>query len=131
MKTIILFLIAVTTTLLMNGCDFLNNLRSYDIVLYNADYDKYVTSVYVKDNFGYNKWSKNKIYNNINPYEDYTIRLTEGTYDFKAITEDDYYSYEIYLTSVTINTNIKLDICFDCYYGKDNVKIIKIPKKKS
>ena len=113
-----------------SSCDYLFNIRSYDVIIHNDDTDKSITSVYVRPGNTNDNWSKNKILDVILPDEESTIILTEGTYEFKVITEDDYYSYEMYMSALTINSNTRLNFCYECYKDDKNVKVIKTPKKK-
>lgn len=111
------------------GCDYIYAPNHYYVSIYNNEYDKYVTSLYYRDYYcGCETWSKNMIYSYIYPYESFDMILDEGTYDFKVFMEDDYYSYEIDIYSVYVYENIVLDVCYDCYDKKDNVKITKTPK---
>ena len=54
--------------------------------------------------------------------------LSQGTYDFRVVMEDDDYSYDVVLESIYVNTDLNLNVCVDCNANKSNVKIIKIPK---
>ena len=130
MKTKLLFLVITLSTMFLSSCDYLLNIRSYDVIIHNDDTNKSITSVYVRAGNTNDYWSKNKISDIILPNEESTIILTEGTYEFKVITEDDYYSYEMYMSALTINSNTRLNFCYECYLDNKNVKVIKIPKNK-
>ena len=121
-----LLLLAVT----LNGCDYLLTPKSHYVSVYNGEYDKYITSVYYRDSFFGDFWSPNVICSDIYPYEYTDVLFDEGTYDFKILMEDDYYSYEVRINSVCVCDDISLDIYLDNYDKKPNMEIIKTPKTK-
>lgn len=129
MKKLIIILFILATALALNGCDFIFTPRNHYVSIYNDENAKYITSVYYSGIYSYdNLWSRNMITSEIYPYEYEDLLIEEGTYDFKVIMEDDYYSYEIYESSIYVNTDIRLEICVDCY-GKDSkVKVTRTPK---
>jgi hypothetical protein len=131
MKKLIYILIIQAIVLSFSGCDYINTPKNHYVSLYNNESDKYITSVYFRDNYyGGERWSRNLIDYYISPYDYIDLVFDEGTYDFSIIMEDDYYSYEVSFYSVYVYENISLDICYDCYDKKDNIKIIKTPKEK-
>lgn len=103
--------------------------KNHYVSVYNNESDKYITSLYYRDNYyGGERWSINIISNYIYPYDYVDIILEEGTYDFRVIMEDDYYSYEVNIYSVYIYENINLDICYDCYDKNAKAEITRTPK---
>jgi hypothetical protein len=113
-----------------NGCDYIYAPKNHYVSIYNNECDKYITSVYYRDNYSHGeRWSKNVINTFVYPYDYIDLLLEEGTYDFEVIMEDDYYSYEVNLFSVYVYSNINLDICLDCYDKKSNVKVTRIQKE--
>jgi len=113
-----------------NGCDYIYAPKNHYVSIYNNECDKYITSVYYRDNcYGEERWSKNMIGLYIFPYDYIDLLFEEGTYDFSVVLEDDYYSYDLCFYSVNVYENINLDVCVDCYDKNAKVKIIKTPKE--
>lgn len=130
MKKLIYILILQAVVLGFSGCDYINTPENHYVSIYNNESDKYITSVYYRYDYEYgDRWSRNTINAFIYPYDYIDLVFDEGTYDFRVIMEDDYYSYEVDFYSVYVYSNISLDICIDCYDKKDNVKVIKTPKE--
>lgn len=130
MKKIIYFLLVLNTAYLFSGCDVIIVPRNHYVSLYNAEYDKYITSVYYKPSEYYDEyWSKNMIGEFIYPNEAFDMLLDEGIYDFKVYAEDEYYSYEADIYDVYVYENVQIDFCLECDKTKGNVKIIKTPKQ--
>ncbi|MBI5401806.1 MAG: hypothetical protein HY959_00245 [Ignavibacteriae bacterium] len=115
---------------IFGGCDYMITPRNHYVSVYNAEYDKYITSVYYKPAGYYDEyWSKNMICDFIYPNETFDMIVAEGTYDFKVFAEDDYYSYEADIYDVYVYENVEIDFCLDCDRKKENIKITKTPKK--
>jgi len=131
MKKISLFVIVLFSSTLLNGCDYLLNTRSFNVTVYNQDTDKEITCVYVRTANSNDLWSRNQITDHIPPNSDYTFSILEGDYEFKVISEDYTYSYEMYMNSVTINSDVRLNFCYSCYKDNNNFKVIKTLKKKN
>jgi hypothetical protein len=131
MKKMIYIFIVLNLAIIFSGCEYMVAPSNYYVSIYNNENDKYISAVYFRD-FYYSgeRWSKNTVCSYIYPYEYFDVMLEEGTYDFKVIMEDDYYIYEINIYEVYVYNNVNLDICYDCYDKKDNVKIIKTQKEK-
>jgi len=130
MKKLIYILIIQAIALSFSGCDYINTPKNHYVSLYNNESDKYITSVYYRDYYyGEDRWSRNVIGSYIYPYESFDMILEEGTYDFKVFMEDDYYSYELGFYSVYVYENVTLDVCYDCYDKKSNIKVTKTPKE--
>ncbi len=130
MRKIITILIIPLLSLILMSCDRLLVATHY-VTIYNDDYDKYITCVYVRDYYGYSgRWSKNQIYNNIYPGESESILLDEGRYDFKIVMEDDYYSYTLYEEDVSVYSDITLYISYYKLSDNQKSKVLKTPKIK-
>lgn len=131
--TQILVLLALVTT--FAGCDYIYNSKNHYVSIYNYESDKYITSVYFRDYYcGCEYWSKNMVGSFIYPDEYMDILLTEGTYDFKILMEDEYYCYEIDYSSIYVYDDIQLGICYDCYDKSDKnnkAKVTRTPKTTS
>ncbi len=131
MKSIIYIIGFVVFLLNSSGCDYIYAPNHYYVSIYNSENDKYITAVYYRDYYyGGERWSKNIIGDFIYPYEYINIILDEGTYDFRAIMEDDNYSYTINIYSVYVYSNITVDICYDCFDKNTKVEVIKTPKSE-
>lgn len=129
MKRIIIFFILILSIVFLS-CDRLFVATHY-VTIYNDDYDKYITCVYVRDYYSYSgRWSKNQIYNYIYPGESESILLDEGRYDFKIVMEDDYYSYTIYEEDVAVYSDITLYISYYKLTDAQKSNVIKTPKNK-
>lgn len=129
MKKLIYIFGFLAIVLGFSGCDYISAPNHYYVSIYNNESDKYITTIYYRDNYyGGEVWSKNMVGSYIYPYEYIDLVLDEGTYDFKAFMEDDYYSYEIDVYSVYVYENVSVDICYDCYDNKTNVKVTRTPK---
>jgi hypothetical protein len=129
MKKLSYILGFIILTVTLSSCDLLNSIMSYRVTIHNADIDKYITSVYVKD-FSYTgeRWSKNYITDFIYPNEAHNIYIQSGTYDVRVILEDDNYSYDIVYDNVYIHSDMTLDVCIDCKAVTGKYKIIKTQK---
>lgn len=131
MKKLIYIFAFLALALGFYGCEYVYAPNNYYVSLYNDESDKYITAVYYRcDCYGGDRWSRNIIGGYIYPYEYYDIVLEEGVYDFRAIMEDDYYSYTVSIYSVYVYENIYLDICYDCYDKNTKVEITRTPKEK-
>ena len=131
MKKNILFLFVIVMGFLASGCDFIYVPRSYYATIHNNEPNKYITAVYYRDAGYYNtdeRWSKNQICCELYYDETNDLYLVEGTYDFKVIMEDDYYSYTIYQEIILLNGDVYIDFCV-CDKNP-NTKIVKTPKKE-
>lgn len=129
MKKFIYLLVILNLAVIFGGCDYIVAPRNHYVSVYNAEYDKYITSVYYRPAGYFDEyWSKNMIYEFIYPNESFDMLLEEGTYDFKVFAEDEYYSYEADIYDVYVYENVEIDFCLDCDGKKDNMKIIKTPK---
>lgn len=129
MKKIIYIFGFLTIVLGFAGCDYIYTPKTHYVSIYNDESDKYITAVYFRDNFYEgDRWSKNVVGSYIYPYEYLDIIMDEGTYDFKAYMEDDYYSYEIDILEVYVYSNIDLNICYSCYDNNTKVNVIRTPK---
>jgi len=132
MKKSVFGLMILSLTILFSGCEYIVTPVNHYVSVYNNDYGKYITSVCYRPAGYYDEyWSKNLVYDFIYPNEASDFLIEEGEYDFRAVMEDDYYSYEIEIDYVYIYQDIELDVCMECLDKKDNVKIIKTPKKIS
>jgi len=130
MKKIIYLFVVLNIAVIFGGCDYAVVPRNHYVSMYNAEYDKYITSLYYKPAGYYDEyWSKNMIYDFIYPNESFDMLLDEGVYDFKVYAEDDYYSYEADIYDVYVYENVQIDFCLDCDKMKDKIKIVKTPKK--
>ncbi|MCX7833957.1 MAG: hypothetical protein N2490_07090 [Ignavibacteria bacterium] len=130
MRKIFTFSLILVLATIFVGCDRLLVATHY-VTIYNDDYDKYITCVYVRDYYGYGgRWSKNQINGYIYPGESESILLDEGRYDFKIVMEDDYYSYTIFEEDVAVYSDITLYISYYKLSDTQKSKVIKVPKAK-
>jgi len=132
MKKTLSILAIIVITIVFNGCQQQYMYTpSYNVEVYNNNDGKYMTGFYFRD-YSYNSevWSRNQLYNDLNPYESYNIVLDEGTYDFKFMLEDEYYSYTMYEYDVYVHSDVTLDVCYDCLKKTDKDKVVKVPKNK-
>jgi hypothetical protein len=130
MKNLIYIFIIYAIILSFSGCDYIYTPENHYVSIYNNESDKYITAVYSRDNFySDERWSKNMISNFIYPYDYIDLIFEEGSYDFRAVLEDDYYSYTVDIYSVYVYENISLDICLDCYDSKAKIEVTRIPKE--
>lgn len=130
MKKLIIIFPILIIPLIFLGCNKLLVATHY-VTIYNDDYDKYITCVYVREYYSYGgRWSKNQIYGNIYPGESESILLDEGRYDFKIVMEDNYYSYTIYEEDVAVYSDITLYISYYKLTDAQKSKVIKVPKVK-
>jgi hypothetical protein len=130
MKKLIYIFIFITAAGSFSGCDYLTAPVNHYVSLYNNESDKYISTVYFRDNYyGGDRWSRNMVNNFIEPYETMDLLFEEGVYDFKVFLEDDYYSYEITFYAVDVYSDVGLDVCLDCYYKKPGVQITRTPKE--
>ena len=129
MKKAISTLAVIVFAIIFNGCQQFMYTPSYNVEVYNNNTEKYMTGFYHRDyNYGNDVWSRDQLYNDLNPLESYNIILDEGTYDFKFILEDDYYSYTMYEYEVYVRSDITLDVCYDCLKKMDKDKVEKVLK---
>ncbi len=130
MKKLITILILPIISFLSINCDHLLVSTHY-VTIYNDDFDKYITCVYVRDYYNYGgRWSKNQLRDYLYPGESESVLLNEGRYDFKIIMEDDYYSYTIYEEDVAVYSNITLYISYYKMTDAQKSKVIITPKNK-
>ncbi|MCX6156992.1 MAG: hypothetical protein WCK13_02620 [Ignavibacteriota bacterium] len=130
MKKTFTTLAAIVIMIVINGCQQFMYTPSHNVEVYNNNDAKYLTSFYHRDySYGEDVWSKDHLFNDLDPQESYNIILDEGTYDFKFVLEDDYYSYTMYQNNVYVNSDLTLDVCYDCLKKMDKDKVVKVPKK--
>jgi hypothetical protein len=131
MKKTFTLLAIIVTAVIFNGCHQFLFTPTYNVEVYNDNEEKYITSFYYRDfNYGDDRWSRDQLYNDLNPYESYNMILDEGIYDFKFVLEDDYYSYTMYEYDVHLNSDVTLSVCYDCLKKMDKDKVVKVPKNK-
>jgi hypothetical protein len=131
MKKLNYILMVIGFAIIFGGCeDYIFTPSNYYVGVYNNESDKFITEVYFHDSYSGIGWSGNVINDFVYPYEHTDFLLTEGTYDFQIIMEDDYYEYTLDMYEISIYTDTNLDICLDCDKNKGKVKIIKAPKSE-
>jgi hypothetical protein len=131
MKKTLTVLAIIGIMIIFNGCQQFMYTPSHNVEVYNNNNGKYMTGFYHRDySYGQDVWSRDHLYSDLNPLESYNIVLDEGTYDFKFILEDDYYSYTMYEYDVYVHSDITLDVCYDCLKKMDKDKVVKVLKNK-
>jgi hypothetical protein len=131
MRKLIYILIILGFTLVFQGCEeFIYVPSNYYVGIYNNESDKYITRAYFHDSYSGAGWSGNVIDYFVYPYDHYDIILTEGTYDFQIIMEDDYYEYTLDMYEISVFNDTNLDICLDCDKNKSKIKFTKTPKSE-
>ncbi len=131
MKKTLTVLAAIVIMIAINGCQQFMYTPSHNVEVYNNNDKKFMTSFYHRDySYGEDVWSRDHLYNDLGPLESYNLVLDEGTYDFKFVLEDDYYSYTMYEYDVYVHSDITLDVCYDCLKKADKDKVIKVLKNK-
>ncbi|MCE1164779.1 MAG: hypothetical protein LWX07_05170 [Bacteroidetes bacterium] len=129
MKRLIYIFAFITAAVLFSGCDSLWNVNYHYVTFSNTDQYKYITSVYYKTTFE-SRWSKDQTDSDIYPGEKMSLLLSEGTYDFEIIMEDEDYSYTFYQENISVYSDTYLDVCYDCF--KDSKTKVEIkPKVKN
>ena len=128
MKKIILIL-ALLAIAGFTGCDSIFN--NHRVTIVNDDHNNYITSVYYRNSsYGSEKWSKNQIYDDLEPGESFDLMMGNGTYDFRVIMEDSYYSYTLYERGVRVDYDFTLKFCYGCLNEKEKANIEKVPKER-
>ena len=131
MKKTFTILAVIGIAIIFNGCQQFMYTPSHNVEIFNDNENKYMMSFYYRDySYGTDVWSRDQLYNELGPMESYNIVLDEGTYDFKFILEDDYYSYTMYEYDVYVHSDLTLDVCYDCLKKMDKDKVVKVPKNK-
>jgi hypothetical protein len=131
MKKTLTILAIIVISIVFNGCEQFMYTPSHNIEVYNNNTGKYMTAVYFRDySYGNDVWSRDQLYNDLSPQESYNIILDEGKYDFKFVLEDDNYSYTMYEYEVYVNSDLTLDVCYDCLKKMDKDKVVITPKSK-
>jgi len=121
----------IVIAIIFNGCQPYMYTPTHNVEVYNNNDGKYMTSFYYRDySYGNDTWSRDQLYNDLNPLESYNIYLDEGMYDFKFVLEDDYYSYTMYEYDVELHSDITLSVCYDCLNKMAKDKVVKVAKNK-
>jgi hypothetical protein len=129
MKKLNYILIILGFAFIFGGCEeYIYVPSNYYVGIYNNESDKFITEAYFHDSYSGEGWSGNVIDYFVYPYDHYDIILTEGTYDFRIIMEDDYYEYTLDMYEISVYNDTNLDICLNCDKNKSKIKITKTPK---
>ena len=124
MKRLIYIFAIFAAGVIFSGCDSLWNFNYHYVTFSNTDQYKDITAIYYKD-ITETKWSKDQAGSDIHPAENLNLMLTEGTYDFEIVMEDDEYSYTFYYETVSVYQDVTLEIYYD---GLPDAKV-KVEKK--